>query len=44
MNTDTVAAVPVLTATYWRPSTAKVIGKPVTGEPRLISHSTSPVS
>ena len=36
--------VPVLTATYCVPSTAYVIGKPVTPEPRLISQRTSPVS
>ena len=34
----------MLTATYCRPSTANVIGNPVIGEPRLTSHSTSPVS
>ena len=39
-----VAARPVLTAMYCRPSTAKLIGKPETGDPRLISQSTSPVS
>ena len=35
---------PVLTATYWRPSTAYVTGKPDTDEPRLISQRISPVS
>ena len=39
-----VAARPVLTAMYCRPSTAKLIGKPETRDPRLISQSTSPVS
>jgi len=38
-NPDAVVALPVLTATYCRPSTAKLIGKPVTEDPRLISHS-----
>ena len=30
-----VAARPVLTAMYWRPSTAKLIGKPETGDPEV---------
>ena len=39
-----VRELPVLTATYCRPSTANVIGNPVIGEPRFTSHNTSPVS
>src|SRR5690606_16402385 len=34
---------PVVTATYCFPSTANVIGKPLTGPPMFVSHSTSPV-
>ena len=34
---------PVVTATYCLPPTANVTGKPLTGAPRLISHSTLPV-
>ena len=43
INPDAVAALPVLTATYCRPSTAKLIGKPLTGEHDFLIDNNGPL-